>query len=173
MVSKGSLSCTTGLPLFDPSIYRQLVGTLQYLTLTYPDIAYAVQSVSQFMGSPTDLHKEAVKCILRCLKGTLGHGLPLHWSTDSSILIAYSDADWAGCPDTRLSTTGNCVFLGENLISWSTKKQCTVSHSSAEVEYRALAYACDDTIWIQGLLCKLNFSLSQPILLNCDNLSVT
>ncbi|CAL9000192.1 unnamed protein product [Prunus brigantina] len=104
MVSKGSLSCTTGLPLFDPSIYRQLVGTLQYLTLTYPDIAYAVQSVSQFMGSPTDLHNKAVKRIRRYLKGTLGHGLPLRRSTDSS---------------------------------------------------------------------ELNFSLSQPVLLNCDNLSVT
>ncbi|XP_021826915.1 uncharacterized protein LOC110767631 [Prunus avium] len=173
MASKGSLSRTTGLPLSDPSIYRQLVGTLQYLTLTRPDIAYAVQSVSQFMGSPTDLHMEAVKRILRYLKGTLGHGLPLRRSTASSILVAYSDADWAGCPDTRRSTTGYCMFLGANLISWSAKKQRTVSRSSAKAEYHALAYACADTIWIQGLLHELHFPLLRPVLLNCDNLSAT
>ncbi|CAL2259563.1 unnamed protein product [Prunus armeniaca] len=173
MASKGSLSRTAGHPPSDPSIYRQLVGTLQYLTLTRPNIAYAVQFVSQFMGYPTDLHMEAVKRILQYLKGTLGHGLPFHPSPHSTILVAYSDADWVGCPDTRRSTTGYCVFLRSNLISWSAKKQRTVSRSSAEAEYRALAYACADTIWIQGLLCELQFPLHQPVLLNCDNLSAT
>lgn len=115
MASKGRLSCTHGAPLPDPTTYRQLVGSLQYLTMM--SISYAVQHVSQFVGSPTDVHYEAVKRILRYLKGTLGHGLPIRHSTDSSFLVAFSDADWAGCPNTRRSTNGYCVFLGSNLIS--------------------------------------------------------
>ncbi|XP_021822406.1 uncharacterized protein LOC110763832 [Prunus avium] len=125
------------------------------------------------MGSPTDLHMEAVKRILRYLKGTLGHGLPFHRSPNSTILVAYSDADWAGCPDTRRSTTSYYMFLWSNLISWSAKKQRTVSRSSAEAEHRALTYACANTIWIQCLLQELQFPLRQPVLLNCDNLSET
>ncbi|CAL2247735.1 unnamed protein product [Prunus armeniaca] len=173
MTSKGSLSRTNGTLLGDPTPYRQMVGALQYLTMTRPDISYAVQHVSQFMGSPRDVHFEAVKRILRYLKGTLGVNLPVRWSPDCSFLVAYSDADWAGCPDTRRSTTGYCVFLGPNLISWSAKKQPTVSRSSAEAEYRALAYACADTLWIQGLLTKLRCPLTHPVLLHCDNLSAT
>ncbi|KAI5337531.1 hypothetical protein L3X38_016802 [Prunus dulcis] len=171
--SKTSLSSSHGSPLLDPTPYRQLVGALQYLTFTRPDISYAVQHVSQFMGSPTDVHFEAVKRILRYLKGTLRSGLPIHLSPVPSLLVAYSDADWAGCPDTRRSTTGYCVFLGKTLISWSAKKQRTVSRSSADAEYRALAHACADTIWIQSLLHELHFSLSKPVLLHCDNLSAT
>ncbi|XP_021834130.1 uncharacterized protein LOC110773931 [Prunus avium] len=173
MASRTSASRTDGSPLADPTHYRQIVGALQYLTITRPDIAYAVQHVSQFMSSPSDTHLEAVKRILRYLKGTLGHGLSLYCSANPSLLIAYSDADWAGCPDTRRSTTGYCIFLGPNLISWSAKKQRTVSRSSAEAEYRALAYACADTIWIQGLLRELRYPLPRPVLLNCDNLSTT
>ncbi|XP_021815809.1 uncharacterized protein LOC110758292 [Prunus avium] len=173
MTSKGTLSRTHGTVLADPTPYRQMVGALQYLTMTRPDISYAVQHVSQFMGSPSDVHFEAVKRILRYLKGTLGVGLPVRRSPDCSFLVAYSDADWAGCPDTRRSTTGYCVFLGPNLISWSSKKQPTVSRSSAEAEYRALAYACADTLWIQGLLTELRCPLTRPVLLNCDNLSAT
>lgn len=173
MASRTSASHSDGSPLADPTPYRQLVGALQYLNITRPDITYAVQHVSQFMSSPSDTHMEAVKRILRYLKGTLGHGLSLFRSSDPSLLIAYSDADWAGCPDTRRSTTGYCIFLGPNLISWSAKKQRTVSRSSAEAEYRALAYACADTIWIQGLLRELRYPLPQPVILNCDNLSAT
>ena len=106
-----------------------MVGALKYLTMTCPDISYDVQHVSQFMGSPSDVHFEAVKQILRYLKGTLRVGLPVCRSPDCSFLVAYSDADWAGCPDTRRSTTGYCIFLGPNLISWSAKNQPTVSRS--------------------------------------------
>ncbi|XP_017187342.1 uncharacterized mitochondrial protein AtMg00810-like [Malus domestica] len=135
MSSKGSLSRTHDTPLSDPTPYRQIVGALQYLTMTRLDISYVVQHVSQFIGSPTDVHYEAVKCILHYLKGTLGHGFPIRYSTDSLFVVAYSDADWAGCPDTRRSTTGYCVFFGPNLISWSAKKQQTVSRLSVEAEY--------------------------------------
>ncbi|KAI5343890.1 hypothetical protein L3X38_011766 [Prunus dulcis] len=160
MTSKGTLSRTHGTLLADPTPYRQMVGALQYLTMTRPDIFYAV-------------HFEAVKQILHYLKGTLGVGLLVRKSPDCSFLVTYSDADWAACPDTRRSTTGYCVFLGPNLISWSAKKQPTVSRSSAEAEYRALAYACADTLWIQGLLTELHCPLTRPVLLHCDNLSAT
>ncbi|KAI5337597.1 hypothetical protein L3X38_016868 [Prunus dulcis] len=91
LASQTSASCTDGSPLTDPTLYPQLVSGLQYLTITHPDIAYAVQHVSQFMSSPSDTHLEAVKHILHYLKGTLGHGLSLCHSNDSSLLIAYSD----------------------------------------------------------------------------------
>ncbi|CAN6715092.1 unnamed protein product [Malus baccata var. baccata] len=138
LVAKTQLSAHTGTPLRDATVYRQLVGGLQYLTLTRPDIALAVQNVSQFMGCPTSEHMDTVKLILRYLKGSLGMGIRLSPSAQPFHLVAYSDADWAGCPDTRRSTTGFCIFLGNNLISWCAKKQRTVSRSSAEAEYRAL-----------------------------------
>jgi hypothetical protein len=87
-----------------------------YLTMTHPDISYVVQHVSQFMGSPSDVPFEAIKRILRYLKRTLGVGLPIRRSPDCSFLVAYFDAVWPGCLDTRKSTTGYCVFLGPNLI---------------------------------------------------------
>ena len=88
-------------------------------------------------------------------------------------LSAFSNADWAGCPDTRRYTSGFCVFLGPNLISWSAKKQPTVSRSSAESEYRSLAQVCAETVWIAHLLRELQVSISSPITLYCDNLSTT
>ena len=90
------------------------------------------------MHDPRDGHLSAVKCILRYLRGTLGHGLLLRPSSTSA-LVVYTDADWAGCPDTRKSTSGYAVFLGDNLVSWSSKRQPTVSRSSAEAEYRVVA----------------------------------
>lgn len=137
--------------LDDPTQYRQLVGALQYLTFTRPDITYAVQQVCQFMHCPRDVHLQAAKRILRYLKGTLGHGLRFV-STTSSCLTGYVDFDWAGCPDTRRSTMGYCVFLGANLISWAAKKQVTVSQSSTEAEYKALSTATSEVMWISYLL---------------------
>ncbi|KAB2629407.1 hypothetical protein D8674_034202 [Pyrus ussuriensis x Pyrus communis] len=173
VAAKTSLSATSGSPLPDASLYRQIVGSLQYLTLTRPDISFAVQTVAQFMGRPTTDHMDAVKRILRYLKGTLGMGITFTPSAQPFQLAAYSDADWAGCPDTRRSTTGFCVYLGNNLISWCAKKQRTVSRSSAEAEYRALAFACADTIWILSLLHELRLPVRLPVLMHCDNFSAT
>lgn len=104
------------------------------------------------MSSPSDTHFEVVKRFLHYLKGTLGHGLVLQRSTNSSFLVAYSGANWAGCPDTRRSITGYCVFLGPNLISWSAKKQRTISRFNDEAKYHALPYDCGYTVWIEDLL---------------------
>ncbi|KAG8058972.1 hypothetical protein GUJ93_ZPchr0002g26450 [Zizania palustris] len=144
------VSSTAGSPVDDPTQYCSLVGALQYLTFTRPDISYAVQQVCLHMHDPRDLHLSAVKWILRYLQGTMGHGLLLRPSTTSA-LVVYTDADWAGCPDTRKSTSGYAVFLGNNLISWSSKRQNTVSRSSAEAEYQAVA----NGLWSgRGLLAQ-------------------
>lgn len=107
-------------PISDPTVYRSLAGALQNLTFTRPDLCYAVQQIFLFMHDPLALRLAALKRIICYLEGTLRHGLLIHPSKDFS-LTAYSDADWAGCPDTRRSTSGYCVFLGNNLISWCFK----------------------------------------------------
>ncbi|GJZ83009.1 ribonuclease H-like domain-containing protein [Tanacetum coccineum] len=101
--------------------------------------------------------------------------LPLHariFLMQCSSLIAYSDADWAGCPTTRRSTSGYCVFLGNNLLSSSSKRQPTLSRSSAEVEYHGVANAVADTCWLRNLLRELHSPLSSATLVSCDNVSV-
>jgi hypothetical protein len=96
--------------------YRSVVGGLQYLTLTRPDLSFVVNKVCQFIQNPTDAHWSAVKRILRYIKGTLDHGLQIQRST-STMILGFSDADWVGCPDDRRSTSGFAVFLGGNLVS--------------------------------------------------------
>jgi hypothetical protein len=154
----------------DPILFRSLAGALQYLTITRPDLSFSVISIYQFMHAPTNDHFRALKRILRYVKGTVHHGLQLH-KVSTHNLLAYSDADWAGCPDTRRSTTGYAIFLGANLISWSSKKQSTVSHSSAEAEYRSLIVATTDVVWLIQLLRDLQVPLPAPPRILCDNQS--
>jgi histone deacetylase 1/2 len=156
----------------DSTRYRSIVGALQYMTLTRPDISFAVNKVCQFLHAPTTVHWTAVKRILRYLRGTISLGLSLIRS--SSILVsAFSDADWAGCPDDRRSTGGFAVFLDPNLVSWSARKQATVSRSSTDAEYKALANATAEVIWIQTLLAELGVPQPRPTVLWCDNLGAT
>ncbi|CAH9089925.1 unnamed protein product [Cuscuta europaea] len=109
----------------------------------------------------------------RYLQGTTDHGLLLQPSTSPPILQAYSDTDWAGCPDSSRSTSGFAIFLGPNLISWKSKKQPTVSRSSTEAEYRAIAYTVQDTLHIRSILFELGVPISQPVRLLCDNISAS
>ncbi|KAJ9548745.1 hypothetical protein OSB04_021288 [Centaurea solstitialis] len=164
------LSATDG-PLFhDPTLYRSLAGALQYLTFTRPDISYAVQQVCLFMHEPHEPHFAFLKRIIRYLQGTLSYGIRIVRSTTTS-LVAYSDADWGGCPDSRRSTSGYCVFFGDNLISWSSKRQSTVSRSSAEAEYRGVANAVAEATWVRNLLLELQLPLRQASVVYCDNVS--
>ena len=159
-------------PLFsDPTLYRSLVGALQYLTITRLDISHAINSVNQFLHSPTEDHFLTVKCILRYVKGTLHFGITFHPSTAPGALVAYSDVDWVGCLDTCRSTSGYSIYLGGNLVSWSAKKQPTVSHSSCESEYRALALIAAELLWLTHLLGDLKVSIPQRPLLLFDNKS--
>ncbi|XP_019057522.1 PREDICTED: uncharacterized protein LOC109116481, partial [Tarenaya hassleriana] len=134
------LSKDAGTPLEDITSYRRLVGRLLYLTITRPDITFATHKLSQFLSAPTDIHMQAAQRVVRYLKTNPGQGL--FYSASSALRFnAFADADWATCPDTRRSVSGFCIFLGESLISWKSKKQTTVSRSSTEAEYRSLANA--------------------------------
>lgn len=152
--------------------YRSMVGALQYLTLTRPDICFPVNKVCQYLHSPTSQHMTAVKRILRYLKGTMSTGLKFTKSA-CSIVSAFADADWGGCPDDRRSTGGFCVCFGPNLISWSARKQATVSRSSTEAEYKSLANATAEIIWVQTLLRELGVAHSPVARLWCDNIGAT
>jgi histone deacetylase 1/2 len=156
----------------DSTRYRSIVGALQYITLTRPDISYSVNKVCQFLHTPTTVHWTTVKRILRYLQGTISLGLRIRKST-SILLSAFSDADWAGCPDDRRSTGGFAVFFGSNLISWSARKQATVSRSSTEAEYKALANATAEVIWVQTLLKELGVPQPRAACLWCDNIGAT
>ncbi|OIT18727.1 retrovirus-related pol polyprotein from transposon tnt 1-94, partial [Nicotiana attenuata] len=170
--SSSKLSTAGGSPFPDQTLYRSTVGALQYLTFTRPDIAYAVNKISQFMHCPMDSHWIAVKRILRYVKSTAPHGLFLSHGS-STLLHGYSNSDWGGDTDDRKSTTGFTIFLGSHLISWASRKQKSVSRSSTEAEYRALAAATSEITWIELLLREIGcFTSSIPILW-CDNLSAT
>ncbi|XP_071699614.1 uncharacterized mitochondrial protein AtMg00810-like [Rutidosis leptorrhynchoides] len=168
--TNGKLSSTNGSPYPNPTLFRSLAGALQYLTFTRPDISYAVQQVCLHMHAPKDSHMLALKRIIRYVKGTISHGLHLTKSNVNS-LVAYTDADWGGCPDTRRSTTGYCVFLGSNLISWSAKRQPTVSRSSAEAEYRGVANVVSESCWLRNLLLELHCPIPKATMVFCDNVS--
>ncbi|XP_019191054.1 PREDICTED: uncharacterized protein LOC109185568 [Ipomoea nil] len=125
-------------PFDNPTQYRRLVGALQYLTITRPDLSFSVNRLCQFMHSPTSDHWGLLKRVLRYVKGTISYGLRL-FASASTTIHGFSDSDWAGCPIDRKSTSGYAVFLGDNLISWLSRKQRTVARSLTEAEYKALA----------------------------------
>lgn len=154
----------------NPTYFRSLAGKLQYLTLTRPDIQFAVNYVCQKMHSPSVSDFNLLKRILRYLKGTLPMGINFTHDTDFT-LRAYSDSDWGGCSSTRRSTGGFSTFLGSNLISWASQKQPTVSRSSTEAEYRSLSETATELAWICHVLRELG--IPQPVTpeLYCDNLS--
>jgi hypothetical protein len=122
----------------DSTAYQSLAGALQYLTFTWPDITYTVQQLCLYMLASREPHLAAMKRLLRYLRGTLRYRMLLGRSFTAE-LVVYTDANWAGCLDTHRSTSGYAVFLGGNLVSWSSKRQPVVSRSSAEAEYRAVA----------------------------------
>lgn len=148
LATKISFSASDGDLLSSPTSYREFVGCLQYLTITRPDLAFAVNTVAQYMSTPCSSHMIAGKRILCYIEGTLDFGLTLCPQSTPTRLTVYSDADWAGCPYSRRSTTGYLIDLGSNLISWCSKKHPTISRSSTEFEYRSLIspYVCRDNL---------------------------
>lgn len=170
MTSNLKLSKDKDEPIENVTQYRSIVGGLQYATICRPDICFSVNKVCQYMQAPINEHWRAVKRILRYLRGTTHYVLRLE-SCKDIILQAYSDLDWANDVDDRRSTTGYCVYLGSNPISWCTKKQSTVSRSSTEAEYRAIANATVEITWTDALLGELGLELKQKSTIWVDNLS--
>ncbi|KAK4350524.1 hypothetical protein RND71_029837 [Anisodus tanguticus] len=167
--TKPNLSAAAGVPYEDPTRYRSLVGALRYLIFTRLDITYDVQLVCLFMHDPRVEHMNALKRIIRYIQDTLDYELHLYPSS-TSILVSYTDADWGGCPDTRRSTSGYCMFLDNNLVSWSAKRQSTLSRSNAEAEYRANMVS--ESCWLRNLLLELHSPIQKATLVYYDNISV-
>jgi hypothetical protein len=161
----------TGTALTDEEAtkYRSIAGGLQYLTLTRLDISFAVNRMCQSLHTPTNFHMAAVKRILRYVQGALNIGLKFH-SASSLKPSAFSDDDWAGCPNDRRSTSGFAMYLGSNLVLWSSRKQITVLRSSTEVEYKTLANAMIEIVWVQLVLKELDIKQSSTLVLWCDNI---
>ena len=155
---KSKLDAASSPKVEDPTSYHSLAGALQYMSFTRPEIASAVQQICLYMHDPREHHLQALKWIIRYIKDTFDMGLHLGRSRFDS-LTTYSDADWAGCPETRRSTSGFAVYLGDNMVSWSFKRQATISRSSAEAEYRGVANAVAETCWLRNLLYELRVPL--------------
>ncbi|WVZ88015.1 hypothetical protein U9M48_034577, partial [Paspalum notatum var. saurae] len=146
--TQAKLSEDVGTPVADPTAYRSLAGAMEYLTFTRPDITYAVQQVCLHMHDPRESHLTALK------------------HSSSAELVVYTDADWAGCPDTRRSTSGYA-----QLLSWSSKRQPVVSRSNAEAKYRAVANGMAEASWLRQLLAELHSPLAKSTLVYCDDVN--
>ncbi|CAD6223427.1 unnamed protein product [Miscanthus lutarioriparius] len=130
-----------------------------------------VSVVSRYMHDPRTRHMEVVYRILRYLKGTPGRGLWFRKNRHLD-LEGYYDADWASSRGDRRSTSGYCVFVGGNLVSWRSKKQVVVARSTAEAEYRAMALSLCEMLWLKGLLKELRLLKNETMMLHCDNVVV-
>ncbi|GJY34550.1 retrovirus-related pol polyprotein from transposon TNT 1-94 [Tanacetum coccineum] len=169
MVEKSKLDEDKEGKVVDPSHYRGMIGTLLYLTASRPDLQFAICMCARYQARPTEKHLHAVKRIFRYLRGTVNRGL--WYPKDSSIaLTAFADADHAGCQDTRRSTSGSMQFLGDRLVSWSSKRQKSAAISSTEAEYIALSGCCAQVLWMRSQLTDYGFGFNK-IPMYCDNKS--
>ncbi|GKA47643.1 retrovirus-related pol polyprotein from transposon TNT 1-94 [Tanacetum coccineum] len=157
-----------GIPV-DQTQYRSMIGSLMYLTASRPDLVFNVCMCARYQSKPTKKHLEAVKRVFRYLQGTINMGL--WYPKDTAMaLTAYADADHAGCQDTRRSTSGSAQFLGDKLVSWSSKKQTSTSISLTEAEYITMSGCCAQILWIRSQLSEYGFAYNH-IPLYCDNKS--
>jgi hypothetical protein len=157
----------------DPTLFRQMIGSLRYLCNSIPDICYAVSVISKFMNSPKKSHMTAAKRILRYVKGTLKLGLlfPTGSNDDSAELKSYSDSDWGGDKTDRRSTSGYVMIFNNVAVAWSTKKQPVTALSTCEAEYIAGTFATCQMIWLDSVLKELKCEVQKPLKLMIDNKS--
>ncbi|GJW59132.1 retrovirus-related pol polyprotein from transposon TNT 1-94 [Tanacetum coccineum] len=169
MAERPDLDEDKGGKLIDPTRFRGMVGSLMYLSASRPDIVFAVCMCARYQAKPTEMHLTAIKRIFRYLKGTIHMGL--WYPKDSGFeLKAFADADYAGCHDTRRSTSGSAQFLGHRLVSWSSKKQKSTAISTTEAEYIALSGCCAQILWMRSQLRDYGFAFNK-IPMYCDNQS--
>lgn len=160
-----------GTLLANPESYRRIIGRLLYLVITRPDLSFAVQQLNQFVNAHTDRHMKLALRVLKYLKGTVQYQLKFTPSTHFN-LAAFCDSNWDCCVDTRRSITGYCIYFGNCLISWKSKKQTTVTRSYAEAEYRVIAATVAEVLWISYILKDLQVHPSLPVPIYCDNHAV-
>jgi hypothetical protein len=176
------LSADEGDLVEDTTMYRRIVRSLVYMTITRPDLNYVVGVVSQFMQTPRKPHLDVVRRILRYIKHTLQCGI--FYEAKSQLQIhGYTNADWVGNVSYRRSTSGFMFSFGSGAVSWSSKKQPIVPLSNTEAEYRGAAIATPllgncvagafgrEVVWLQKLLSDLGQSVDAPIVIYCDNIS--
>jgi hypothetical protein len=151
-------------------LYRQLIGSLMYLTNRGPNICFAVNQLSQFMVEPIRLHWVAAKHVLRYLQGTANYGL-WYRQVDGVKLQDFTDVDWVGGSIDRKSTSGCAFSIGSVVVSWFSRKQRSVALSSAEAKYMATNLATCEAIWLRKLLVGLFGQGLEPKVIHCDNQS--
>ncbi|XP_013617491.1 PREDICTED: uncharacterized mitochondrial protein AtMg00810-like [Brassica oleracea var. oleracea] len=154
----------------EPVKFWRLVGRLVYLTITRPDLSYSVHVLSQVMHKAREEHWDAAIRVIKYVKGSPGQGILLRADSDLKIR-AFCDSDWCGCSRTRRSLSAYMVLLGNSPVAWRTKKQDTVSHSSAESGYRAMSDALKELKWLKRLLADLCVRHEEPMDLYCDSKS--
>ncbi|XP_015166806.1 uncharacterized mitochondrial protein AtMg00810-like [Solanum tuberosum] len=142
-----------GKDLGDMTMYRQLVGSLIYLTQTRPGVSFAIGVMSRYMHNPKKHHMEVVRRILTYVKSTIDYGL------------LYKKGDY----DNRRSTTGYVFKLGDGAISWCSKRQPTLSLSTTEAEHRVVAVAAQESTWLMQLMKDLHQPVGYSVTLYCDN----
>ncbi|PRQ33949.1 putative RNA-directed DNA polymerase [Rosa chinensis] len=154
----------------DGTFYKQLVGSLMYLTSTRPDLMYAVSLIARYMSQPTELHLMAAKRVLRYVKGTVGFGI-LYKKEASGVLTAYTDSDYAGCLEDRKSTSGYAFMMSSGAVAWSSRKQPIVTLSTTEAEFVAAAACACQAIWMKRVLKMLGCEGDKCTTVFCDNSS--
>ncbi|CAL9000091.1 unnamed protein product, partial [Prunus brigantina] len=153
----------------DQKSYRSMIGSLLYLTASRPDIAFNVGICARFQANPKESHHKAVKRIIKYVNSTTDFGL-WYSKQDNTALLGYCDSDYAGCVDDRKSTSGGCFFVGQNLVSWLSKKQTSVALSSTESEYIAAGNCCTQLIWMKQMLRDYGI-IEDTFIVYCDNIS--
>jgi hypothetical protein len=153
----------------DPSLYRSMIGSLLYLTASQPDIAFSVGVCARFQANPKESYLTVVKRIIKHVNDTLLYGM--WYSKETNLVLAgYFNADWAGNANDRKSTSGGGFYVGNNLVAWMSKKQASISLSTAEAEYIAVGSCCTQLLWMKTLLGDYGFS-QDTMIINCDNTS--
>ncbi|GKD15506.1 retrovirus-related pol polyprotein from transposon TNT 1-94, partial [Tanacetum coccineum] len=172
MVEKTKLDEDKEGKAVDPSHYRGMIGTLLYLTACRPDLQFAICMCAQYQARPTEKHLHVVKRIFWYLKGTVNWGL--WYPKDSSIaLTAFADADHVGCQDTRRSTSCSMQFVGDRLVSWSSKRQKSTAISSIEAEYIAMSGCCAQILWMRSQLIDYGLGFNKIPIYCCWEFTFT
>jgi hypothetical protein len=154
----------------DPSLYRQLIGSLMYLVNTRPNICFVVNTLSQFQVEPRQEHWIAAKHVLRYIRGIINYGLRYTTSSDSQ-LHGFTDSDWVGSAEDRKSTSGMCFSLGSAMISWGNRKHKSIALNTVEAEYMVACEACIEAVWLRKLISDLFDQIPESTIIYCDNQS--